>query len=265
LTRPAQVEGLGSRTQLWLAAETLLHARLADVRAAEARAVRRLDARTVHDLRVACRRLRAAVKLFGKKRLRALDPRIEHLQDALGALRDLQLESRWLARHRADARPLLPRVRKAEARAKSALALWTRRSEPELLRALPGVRRRGTLGGARMRKRLRKRVRKLEEALDERRRVAPEAAHRIRIAAKKLRYEAELLADAFDVGDALESLANLQTVLGELHDAEGRVDDAGQTGKLADAARRERDRWARTARAALRSFERTLSALDANL
>jgi len=103
VTRPGQVSGLHARTPLRTGAERLLHARLADVRVAEARALLDLDAKSVHDLRVACRRLRAAVKVFGKKRLRALDPRIEHLQDALGEVRDLQLQIQWLSRHRADA------------------------------------------------------------------------------------------------------------------------------------------------------------------
>jgi CHAD domain-containing protein len=265
LTRPAKVTGLHPRTQLWMAAETLLHARLADVRAAEARATRRLDSRTVHDLRVALRRLRAAVKVFGKKRLRVLDPRIERLQDALGSLRDLQLEARWLQRHRADARRLAPRVSKAEAGVKRALAFWTRRSEPELLRALADVRRRGTLGGPRMRKRLRKRVRKLGDALGKRNRLDPAAAHRIRIAAKKLRYEAELLSDAFDVATALRSMAELQTVLGELHDSDVRVREIGKSGPLGRAALDERERRAAQAEAALRRFGRTLSALEAKL
>src|SRR5262249_59708622 len=94
VTRPGQVAGLDARTPLRAAAERLLHARLADLRGAEARAARKLDVRTVHDLRVACRRLRAPVKAFGKKRLRELDERIEHLQDSLGELPALQLETK---------------------------------------------------------------------------------------------------------------------------------------------------------------------------
>lgn len=224
-----------------LAGERLLLARAADLRAAEARAARRFEVETVHDLRVACRRLRVAVKVFGKKRLRSLDARLERLQHALGAVRDLQLEARWLKRHRAAAAAVERRLRSAEARLRRVLEQWTRRSEPSLLRALSQVRRRGTLAGRRMRKRLRKRVRQLEAALSGRNRLEPEPAHRIRIAAKKLRYEAELLSAAFDVRGAIDVLSELQSVLGRLHDADLRVASVRADG-LSRLARAERQR-----------------------
>jgi len=265
VTRPGQVAGLHAATPLRAAAESLLHARLADLRGAEARAARRLDVRTVHDLRVACRRMRAAVKVFGKKRLRAVDARIEHLQDRLGELRDLQLEVNWLERHRAGADRLRGRLRKAEASLKTALALWTRRSEPLLLRALPEVRKRGSLRGSRTRKRLRKRLGQLEEAVGREDPLEPSAAHRIRIAAKKLRYEAELLRDAFRLEEALESLSALQTALGELHDSDVRMEEFGGDERLARAARGERTRRAAKARILLHGFATTAAALKREL
>ena len=265
MTRPGQVAGLHAATPLRAAAERLLHARLADLRAAEARAARRLDAKTVHDLRVACRRLRAAVKVFGKKRLRAVDERIEHLQDCLGDLRDLQLEAKWLERHRASAVRLSGRLRKAEAALKTALALWTRRSEPLLLRALPEVRKHGLLRGSRTRKRLRKRLGQLEKAVAQPDPLEPSTAHQIRIAAKKLRYEAELLRDAFRLEEALESLTALQTALGELHDSDVRVEEFGSDAKLARAARAERTRRAAKARLLLHDFASTAAALKQEL
>ncbi|HEX9573554.1 MAG TPA: CHAD domain-containing protein [Myxococcales bacterium] len=252
MTRPAKVSGLRAETPLRAAAEQLLHARLADVRAAEARAARRLDAKTVHDLRVACRRLRAAVKMFGKKRLRALDGRIERLQDALGEVRDLQLQLRWLARHRADVREVGRRLRDAEARLRLVLALWTRRSEPLLLRALTGVHAGGRLGGSRTRKRLRKRIDRLEEALAGAERLEPREAHLLRIAAKKLRYDAELLRNAFDLAGAIAVLSEVQSALGELHDADVGLERVRAKPRLARAARAERSRITALARRSVR-------------
>jgi len=265
VTRPGQVSGLHARTPLRTGAERLLHARLADVRVAEARALLDLDAKSVHDLRVACRRLRAAVKVFGKKRLRALDPRIEHLQDALGEVRDLQLQIQWLSRHRADARRVRARLRKAEAHLRRALALWTLRSEPLVLRALPRVRGEGSLGGARMRKRLRKRLRQLEGALAQPDPLEAAAAHRIRIASKKLRYEAELLRDAFRLEGALEALSRLQGALGDLHDSDVRLNELGAEPRLARAARAERSRRESKARGLVRRFAKMSASLKKQL
>jgi triphosphatase len=224
-----------------------------------------LNPRTVHGLRVACRRLRAAVKVFGKRRLRKLDARIERLQDSLGDLRDLQLHARWIARHGGDRGNVRERLAAAEAHLRRALALWTRRSEPLLLRELPHVHGRGTLGGKRARKRLRKRVRQLEKALSQRRPLEPAAAHRIRLAAKKLRYEGELLRDGFRVDGALKALAAAQSALGDLHDSDVRLREFGRDRRLARAARQERIRATTAARGALRRVKRACAELDERL
>jgi CHAD domain-containing protein len=261
VTKPTQVSGLGARTPFRTAAELLLHARLADAHAAEARALRRFDPESVHDLRVACRRVRAAIKLFGKKRLRSLDERVEHLQDVLGEVRDLQLRVNWLTRHRADARAARAKLGLAKAHLRKALALWTRRSEALLLRAAVNVHGHGRLGGHRARQRLRKRLRDLQRELSRNNPLEPEIAHRIRIAAKKLRYEAELLSDAFELADVVEALSDAQSALGDLHDADVRLHEVGRDPRLARAARVERRSSAVKARAALRRLKRVASAL----
>src|ERR1700694_1732913 len=51
------------------------------------------DPAAVHEMRVAARRLRAALRLL---RVREFDPAVKALQDALGQVRDLQLEADWL-------------------------------------------------------------------------------------------------------------------------------------------------------------------------
>ena len=262
--RRAKVANLDADTPLAAAAERLLHARIADVRAAEAVAARRFDPDAVHDLRVACRRLRAAMKLFGKKPLRALDAAVERLQDALGEVRDAQLQERWLRSHRAVklAAGQDRKERRAEARLRQALAFWTRRSEPRLLLALPRVHAGGRLGGSRARRRLRTRVKRVEGALEDARSLDPRKTHALRIAAKKLRYEAELLGDAFDLADAVEALAAAQSALGDLHDADVRLSEVGRDRRLAPAARAERRRSAIKARAALRRLARLVADLE---
>jgi CHAD domain-containing protein len=256
---------LSAGTSLRPAAEKLLHARFADLRAAEARALNDCDASAVHACRVACRRLRAAIKVFGKKRLRALDDRVEHLQDALGAVRDLQLQVRWLAHHHADTSKSRKKLRVAEERLRKALALWSRRSEPLLLRDAVHVHGGGRLGGPRARKRLRKRLRELRRQLRNEGQLDPAVAHRIRIATKKLRYEAELLRDAFDLDDAVAALADVQSTLGDLHDADVRLRELAKNERLAAAARAERRRGEVKARAALRRLGRIASSLQQRL
>jgi CHAD domain-containing protein len=263
--KPSRVGGLGAKTPLRTAAELLLHARLADLHAAEARALRRFDADAVHDLRVACRRVRAAIKVFGKKRLRALDERVEHLQDVLGEVRDLQLRIQWLTRHHADARAARAKLGESRAHLRKALALWTRRSEILLLREAVHVHAHGRLGGGRAKRRLRKRVRDLRRELGQGNGLDPAIAHRIRICAKKLRYEAELLDDAFDLGNAVEMLSDAQSTLGDLHDADVRLREIGRDQRLARAARAERRRSVVKARTALRRLGRLTSMLEQRL
>ena len=261
MAKPANVPRLRARTPVRVAAAQLLAARLSDLRAAKARADAALDEQAVHDLRVACRRLRAAMKLFGKKRLRAVDTRVAALQDALGAVRDLQLQVRWLERHGAGVRQARGKLRAASARLRKALAVWTRSSEPRLLRELRHVRSHGTLGGNRSRRRLLRRLRAVEAELRGADALSQDSAHRIRVAAKKLRYEAELLRDAFDLEELLHATAALQTALGDLHDVDLRLREVRRH-RLAAAARKEREGKASKARRALRRFSSAAASLE---
>jgi CHAD domain-containing protein len=125
-----------------------------------------------------------------------------------------------------------------------------------VLRALPFVRSRGKLGGDRMRRRLRKRLRRVQRAARAARTLEPHAAHALRIAAKKLRYDAELLAAAFDVDALLEVAKEVQDVFGDLHDADMRLDLLGGDEPLRGVARRERERRCAAARDLLARFDR---------
>jgi len=263
VTRAEAVSGLSPDTPVDEAAAKLLHARFADVRRLEIRAVHRLDPEEVHDLRVACRRLRAAIKVFGARPLRRLDPLVEHLQDALGEVRDVQLQLRWLLRHKGQAAAREKVLADKEAALRQALALWSLRSAPRVLRALPRVRKSGKLSGKRMRKRLRRRIADVSHALVEANSLKPADAHALRIAAKKLRYEAELLRDAFDVEGLIEELSRLQDAFGDLHDADARIAVTRRDRKLAGVAKKERARLGKSAATVLRRWHRARVAFEA--
>src|SRR5438105_6071037 len=91
MSKATRVPGLDARSPLRQAAKLLLEARLLDVRRHEEDVP---APEAVHDMRVAARRLRAALRLF---KLRPLDAPVKRLQDALGAVRDVQLQIEWLA------------------------------------------------------------------------------------------------------------------------------------------------------------------------
>jgi CHAD domain-containing protein len=167
----------------------------------------------VHDMRVALRRLRAALRLL---RLRELDPGVKALQDALGRVRDLQLQLQWLPGRRR----LELALGKAERELQPALAKWREKTLPRLLDA---ARKAKAPSAARRRKILRKRLRRFEERLEAAlRRPTPRAMHLVRISVKQIRYLFEL-----ERGPAakllLSELPPLQESLGQLHDMDVRA------------------------------------------
>src|SRR5215472_8788204 len=90
-----RVPGLGPTTPLAEGASKLVAARLSDVNRVCAVLSPELDTELVHDARVAVRRLRAALNLFDQRES-ALQRRAKVFQDALGEVRDLQVEIAWL-------------------------------------------------------------------------------------------------------------------------------------------------------------------------
>lgn len=96
MSKPSKVSGLGPRSSAEDAALRLLAARLADVRKQEPAFEGALPVEAIHDMRVACRRLRAAIREFAREApLAARDPEVKGLLGALGKVRDLQLSSEW--------------------------------------------------------------------------------------------------------------------------------------------------------------------------
>jgi CHAD domain-containing protein len=227
MARPTMPPGLGPRSLLRTAGKRLLWARLADVRKYEETLLHELPVEPVHDMRVAARRLRAALRLLGNEQLRELERKVKELQDALGAVRDVQLQITWLSRR---SRRLAERRREvlpnAAAALRRALDVWRSRTVTEIAAAIPWLNRPGRLGGPRIRRAIRKRLDAVGERLEATLK-NPDAptAHRLRIGVKKLRYFTELAEPALPkaCGDLLDELEPMQERLGELHDVDVRL------------------------------------------
>jgi CHAD domain-containing protein len=255
----------GARTRLAEAAPVLLGERLEAVRRHEERA-ERLDAEAVHDLRVATRRLRAAISLLvPPSRRDGIDRPAQRLLAALGAVRDLQVQERWLGEPGAAPRSLEAQHGRALARAgrrlARALSRW-RAAAPRLAKCFQRVAPKGRLGGHRMRRRLLRDVDRMARRLDRLAGHPTETrAHRARIAAKKLRYHAEVLAAAFPTAqvEIREVMVRLQDALGELHDADvwlARLGPVRGGRALRPAARKRRAAAARVVTAELHRWHR---------
>jgi CHAD domain-containing protein len=236
MAKPTEVPGLSGRTPLSVAAPLLVRARLADVRRYEAafEGEAEPDGDAVHDMRVASRRLRAAIALFGERPLAALEPEVKALQDALGALRDLQVLRSWLRSRRggsgrgAALAEAVDRDRASvEKKVRLALRAWSAALAAQIDGAASEVAGRGRLGGRMIRERVETHLARLDRRLERAgRKPSPRRVHRVRIATKKLRYVAELVRPAFQeaAGEVLTALVPLQEQLGDLHDTHVRVE-----------------------------------------
>lgn len=220
MAKATPIRGLSGAVPLRIAGPRILAARLRDVERHETR-LPAVDA--VHDMRVATRRLRAALRLLD---LRDADPAAKRLQDALGDIRDPQLQAAWLSgRDDALAKRRQALLGKAQKTLTAALDEWRSRTLPDLLEAAQG-KFKGHLKGDRVRKLLRKRLRRLEDRLEVAlSRPTPATLHAVRRSVKQIRYLFELAEPAFpQVAKALLSdLAPLQQSLGELHDVDVRL------------------------------------------
>lgn len=257
MTQPTPIRGLGPGTRLGEAARRILTGRLADVRKPEAGLAEGVDPDAVHDMRVATRRLRAALGVFRPLGgLGKLEREVKRLQDALGGVRDVHVQAAWLdgaARGLKDEGPgtlkgltALREARQAglqeqEARLHAELERWVDRTVPRLLRKLDGLQDKHRFGGRRARAPVRQRLRRVAKRMDAYS-DAPDAAsaHVLRKELKKLRYELELFQPAFrrTVDALLEVLVPLQDALGELHDADVRLEQFERL--AAEAPPRER-------------------------
>jgi triphosphatase len=197
------------------------------------------DVEELHDMRVASRRLRAAVALFrdflpaDAERLR---PELAWVGGAIGAVRDLDVQ---IARLDGLAQELPDPDRDAVASLRDALVEMRRQAREEMLEALDSpryerfLRRFGTMLRSRSGARtplaravapglIERRHRAVRKAA---RRVSadpqPDAYHRLRIAGKRLRYALEFLSDVYpgETGRVVRRTVALQDLLGAYQDA----------------------------------------------
>ena len=157
MARPSAVDGLTADTPLGEAAARLTLARLGDVRRYQQAVLSRRGAADVHDMRVATRRLRAALRLLprgdaAEARAERLGRRVKRLQDALGEVRDLHVRIELVTALRGELGPAAPgqalEALLAEARSRlpdreqglvSALGRWEMRTVPQLMAELEGL------------------------------------------------------------------------------------------------------------------------------
>jgi len=291
MAKPTPVRGLGASTPMDDAARALVGARLADLQ----RHLSKLGTKTefdpeeIHDSRVASRRLRAALMLFGNgKRGKQADRMIRDLQDALGEVRDLQVQIRAfenLGDREVSAleRTALRHVRehlgsqlpeKIEA-LKSEIPRWSKRGM-KALGKVDQVAPKGKLGGHRLREKLIAELEELElKVITAEQDPSPAPMHELRKAVKRYRYSLELLEPAMptEVGEIFASLVPLQDTLGTLHDTDVQVElvdnhsGGGTQGKDAvlRRLRADRDRKAQETLRALEVWEDEAVALRAQV
>jgi CHAD domain-containing protein len=198
------------------------------------------DVEELHDMRVASRRLRAALSLLADDlpvEASRLRPELAWLGQTVGAVRDLDVQlvrlDEWLALVPEPERVALDRLRailedeRTAARRAMLDALDSARYERlvrrfgAMLRGRTGARTRPALAAApdlvaRRHRGVRKAMRRIGDGAD------PSAYHRLRIATKRLRYSLEFLSDVYP-GETKRLVARtvaLQDLLGEYQDGE---------------------------------------------
>jgi CHAD domain-containing protein len=241
MTKNRSVNRAGARVSARLLAE-------------QARAVQEHEAAlpeqdAVHDMRVATRRLRAALRVL---RLGKLDRRVKALQDALGAVRDLQLQIEWLrSRDAALYRSCRARLRSAKQALQRELRQWQSRTLPILLGAAADG---SAVQPRNVSKLMRKRLKRMQERLEQARiRPSPRSLHAARVSVKQVRYLVEVAKGSLPKKvTRLESdLKTLQASLGELHDVDTRIDLVKTRPALARDQRDMRKRLGKIAAAQL--------------
>jgi CHAD domain-containing protein len=219
-------------------------------------AVRDADVEGVHQARVATRRLREALPLFSRsyptdvKRVRKL---VKRAGRRLGRVRELDVMRSDLERHAGRMPMAMPAIDAAQRTLSRRLDAARRR----MIKVLDRLRldRREQLqlrhrdwwhpfaGPARgwtavLGHRLDRRADELSRAIDHSGGVYfPNRLHAVRVAAKKLRYSAELAGRAglWQCAEALDDLKQTQDTLGRLHDAQVLLES--MDGLVGDAAR----------------------------
>ncbi len=258
MARPTPIEGLNEDTDLAVGLKRLLMGRLSDLLKYEEglHRVTQPDvspvdgpgaqeeaeelAELIHDARVATRRLRAALALYPfspELRRGEMADQVAAMGRALGAVRDLDILLAWLHDHagqgdeeeRAGIALLAARQREYRQeelrRMVDPVGRFCSGEVVELLTTLALLRTPGgRLGGKAVRQGLKRRLDKVDRWLGRALPGKPDFVHELRIAAKKLRYHAELLCGIVPQAESIAAaLSPLQEGLGHLHDCDARL------------------------------------------
>lgn len=210
---------------------------------------------SIHDARIATRRIREVLPLLGdpkrRNHIEDLHSRFKRLGQSLGRVRDADVRVNLLASletrmpHAAPSLVVLRQQREQE-RLELLRKLIKRLERLEAVRLIEmldehhvrvmGVLAWGSQGGRAWRRdlryTLRERARAANEAIDHATGVYfPARAHEARIAIKKLRYAMEIAHEmgAGDRSAAIRELKKTQDILGELHDRQELIDNLNET------------------------------------
>ncbi len=245
MANPGKIRHLRGNLRWPTAAEKILASRAHDVFSHEPGVREGIDPESIHDMRVALRRLQAALRMFEAcyppKRLKRYRLRLRKLLQTLGTERDQDIMAATLSNH-AEAAPTpvkeaLARLVAQRRTSKQRLRVQSLRLLDKLQRAdfardlssfVRGARgfQRGNAQGQLAPELAAIRQRAITVWNDHRGQVLgrddPEMLHRMRIAVKRLRYTLELcrLENGYDYQGCLDRLVEMQRVLGDLHDAD---------------------------------------------
>ncbi len=192
------------------------------------------DIEALHRMRVASRRTRAVIRVFAEalpRELPALREEWRWIGDALGEVRDLDVQIEALDEDTPDLAPLREQLEAARAEARTELlaALNSPRYEALIVAMTEALRddsesgeeaaRPAIVAAPELLRDARRRLRRLARRLDA---GAPATEyHRARIRAKRVRYATECVADLYGppAQELIEALKELQDVLGRSQDA----------------------------------------------
>ncbi len=258
MAKAKEIEGLDCGAEAGAGARLVLRTRLEEMCAWRAAALDWSDPEGVHDMRVASRRLRSAVRDFSpylrKRQFRRAKDGLKNLAAALGLVRDDDVALMALEKLEVGAPPgvaagvgqfVTERVRRrdrARARLERALTEEALRELSEdfedALASGVKAQRKPVEGGASVVSFRRAGSKIIRAGVAEFRELSAslynplksEPLHRLRITAKGLRYAVELFAACWGEGALAPSareIAKIQGSLGELHDCDVWIDELG--------------------------------------
>lgn len=223
------------------------------------------DAEGVHDMRVAVRRMRSALRDFApflkKRPRRKIKKNLKNLADALGAVRDRDVEIAALERFEAEQRAvkkelcrLIEECRIARGAAQTALTEkladsafedWRKKVRAQIEKATAAGKSdertsfedAGRAALADLLQKFGEQSAATGEAFN------AEALHDLRIAAKRLRYALELFESCFGkkAAEFAGEIAEMQNYLGEVHDADVQI--ASLQRRLSETGARKTCEW----------------------